>query len=165
MIITYEQFKEINNKDRKREVLEDLMKHYPDKAIREHWGIRPQNFYNLVSQLKLSGENRPTGEYPEEISTPQRKNNKNVIDADFVVYENSPTPQQADPSAGPAQLAGSRAIVPAMPQQTAGALLNFPDMVGNTAQLRKLMEGMLMILEATNGNDTPFKLRIEVYKA
>lgn len=109
-IMTYEAWKNIPGKSMRKEALINLRRNFSDKDIRETWGMKPANWYNLVSRytkgdVKQVGPGRPRKkpteaeiaedetnepvkrEFQNDIPSDRRWPRKNVVDAEYQIVD------------------------------------------------------------------------------
>jgi hypothetical protein len=141
-LINSAQFKLLSSEDRKN-YLRERRKIYSDKTIRNYWEMTHGSYRYYIKSLGL--------EVDDEKNMTLSEKSKNIIEADFHVYEEEKNNET--------QLA-----IPESKEQTVPnfpPMINFPEAVGTVTQLRKRLEGILMVLESEN-EDQLFKLKIEV---
>lgn len=158
--LTYAEWRELPPSARK-EALVNFRRNFDDKDIREYWGLKPANWYNILSKLGLSRKRGQKAEntHDDEPEKPKRERPRKVVEAEFTVIteDDEPTPEPAK------QRALERLPAPAVAEEA--LTLPFPTFKGTPAQLRKQFEAVAMFLEALENEDTRFEIRISAVKA
>lgn len=186
-MLTYEQWKQLPGNTARKQTLIDLRRNFEDKEIRESWGMKPSNWYNLVSRyMKGSKESRGPGR-PKVKSEPDQPENDDgpVQKRQFQEFEEPPQPdEQMDVErervvidAEWTEVGKYTAPYPTEPQapisgpQTAKKNVDdvmefpFPLIKGTPDQLEKQFEAVVMFLEGNESEDTRFEIRLSVVKA
>lgn len=176
-MMAYTKFKELKPAQKKT-ILRNYRLHYSDKEIRSTWELNYNAFYYYVKQLDTEPKAdepvpvvKPKGR-PKNKATGGNQRERVIIDAEYEeVFEEiiadvdvlKDFPMDTDVQAPQTQLA----IVPAQ-QEPAPAIeiqpiMSFQGVTGTLEQLRKRLDGMMMILES-EGDNARFKLNITVFK-
>lgn len=186
-IPTREEWQNLPGKSARKEALINLRRNFSDKEIREAWGLKPANWYQMVSRYTKGddtakrGPGRPKGSTkPDEIEEPRKREfqeldggevdlskgvpndrhwpRKNVVDAEFQVLGGY------EEKVSLQEIFAEKKKEPE-PEPPADVQLPFPTIKGTPAQLRKQFEGISLFLEGLEGEDARFEIRISAVKA
>lgn len=185
-----EEWDSLPTKQDRKDMMALMRKEYPDKEIREAWGMTPGSFYNLLHRYGLAGKGAETaddavqsGETGEgrgnggkrgpgrpkgsgkgkKGKTTGRKGN--FIDAEYRVIEDERSDNP--PATPPAASAEDRGMALAPLAHRGEAVdLPFPTIKGKTAQLRKQFEAIVMFLEGhADDEEARFEIALSVTKS
>lgn len=175
-IIDYALFKKLP-REKQYEIFRKLRAEYPDVKIREFWGMKVPAFAMLVKRISAFAEvngldsisrkqqskrgpsKPPKEEKPQTSpsSLPWEDDEDDEDDND--VQE----PKWVDAIEVDYKVIEEPKAQPPAPIQQEPTFLSFPPVTGTVAQMRKRLEGILLMMEGEN-EDTVFRLNITVDK-
>lgn len=175
-IIDYTLFKKLP-REKQYEIFRKLRAEYPDVKIREFWGMKVPAFAQLVKRISTFAEingldsisrkqqpkrgpsnpPKPKNETPPPSSLPW----ENEDDDDE--EDNTQEPKWVDAIEVDYKVIEEPKLQPPAPIQQEPTFFSFPPVTGTVAQMRKRLEGILLMMEGEN-EDTVFRLNITVDK-
>lgn len=185
-ILTREEWQQLPTKGDRKAKLQELRREYEDKAIRDAWGLTPQQYYSLMFRFGLS-KKRADNDKPKEPKPPgsgrgrgrPRKETATQQDRDPLAEEDKDDAERRDSIPSDRRWPRDKVIDAdyeiisedtRSPDQFALAVpapavdLPFPTIKGTPSQLRKQFEAVALFLEGHEDETTRFEIRISAVK-